>query len=198
MKYDPSKHHRRSTRLKGHGYTQAGVYVITLVTESRAHLFGAVVNDEMMLNECGIIALEEWMASGDIRKEIELDAYVIMPNHMHGIVAIVDDAVVASGERPMNDLVEPIRRGIRRMPDGEECDRRSPLPNGPAAKSIGAWVAGYKSSVTRRIRALPGMTDTKVWQRNYHDHIIRNERELNAYRKYIEENPLRWALDREN
>lgn len=191
MKYDPSKHHRRSTRLQGYDYSQAGAYVITVVTQDRAHLFGEVVGDEMVLNEYGQIVLDEWQASAGIRKEIELDAFVVMPNHMHGIVVIVDDVVGASGGRP--DVVTQHGR-----PPANGRPPVAPTANGPKPKSLGAMVAGYKSAVTRRINALREMKDAPVWQRNYHDRIIRNERELNAFRKYIEENPLQWALDQEN
>jgi len=209
MRHDSLNHHRCSIRLRGYDYSRAGAYVITLVAHQRAHLFGKAVNDAMMLNAWGQIAQAEWLSSATIRREIELDAFVIMPNHIHGIVVIeVDDDhgndAGASGGCLIDELANVTGECIRRMPQGEQVDRRSlgvrrtPLPSGPKPKSLGAFVAGYKSAVTKRINAMREMKDAPVWQRNYHDRIIRNERELNAFRKYIEDNPLQWALEREN
>jgi REP element-mobilizing transposase RayT len=134
-------------------------------------LFGKIVENEMELNRRGEIVKEEWFASANIRNEIRLfpDEFVVMPNHLHGIVWIVG----AAGRPLQNER-----------------------PHGPAPKSLGSFVAGYKSSVTKRMR--DELHETGIWQRNYHDRIIRNERELDAIRKYIEANPRNWAEDDEN
>jgi REP element-mobilizing transposase RayT len=170
-RFDPARHHRRSIRLKGYDYTRAGAYFVTMVVKNRECLFGEVVAGEMRLNALGQIAAEEWERTPAIRAEIELDEWVVMPNHVHGIIVITANIVGATG--------------------------RSPLP-GPAKRSLGAFVAGYKSAVTKRInehRATPGVP---VWQRNYYEHIVRNDEALHRIRRYIAENPLRWALDDEN
>jgi hypothetical protein len=88
MKYNPAIHHRRSIRLKGHDYSRPGAYFVTIVTQDRLHLFGEVKNGKMILNEFGIIVAEEWKRSEEIRKEIIIDVFVIMPNHIHGILMI--------------------------------------------------------------------------------------------------------------
>ncbi len=187
MKYDPQKHHRVSIRLKGYDYTLAGAYFITIVAYKREMLFGEIVNGVMRLNRRGEIVREEWFASVNIRKEIKLfeDEFVVMPNHAHGIVWIVED-----DSRFTIDRGHPAGAGR----DVVGADGRPPLRLKP--KSLSSFVAGFKSSVTKRIR--DELNETGIWQRNYYDRIIRNDKELNAIRDYIESNPRNWAEDEEN
>ena len=179
MKFDPQKHHRHSIRLQGYDYTQSGAYFVTLVTYQRNVLFGEIIDGEVKLNRKGEIVQEEWFASVNIRKEIRLhpEEFVVMPNHVHGIVWIEYDTSIA--------MVVVGANG------------RSPLPH-PQMKprSLGSLIAGFKSSVTKRIR--DELNETGIWQRNYYEHIIRNEKELDAIRRYIESNPLNWSEDDEN
>jgi REP element-mobilizing transposase RayT len=172
MSSNHDKRQRRSIRLKDYDYSQAGAYFVTICTYNKEWIFGNVVNGEMMLDEYGKVAREEWDRSAEIRREVELDFFVVMPNHIHGIVVIVESNVGATG--------------------------RSPLPKGPTPKSIGAMVAGFKSAATRRINELRGTPYKLVWQRNYYEHVIRNEDNLNEIREYIVNNPLKWDLDSEN
>ncbi len=171
-----SPRRRRSIRLKGYDYAQPGAYFVTIVTHHRAMLFGRVVDGEMQLNEYGEIVREEWFRSAEIRTEIELfpDEFVVMPNHIHGIIWIVD-----------------VGAWRRRAPTREQFGR--PVPG-----SLPTIVRAFKSAVTRRINALRGTPGAPVWQRNYYEHIIRTERALDAIRRYIAANPLRWHLDRYN
>ncbi len=159
---------------------------VTICTHARAPLFGRVVDGEMVLNAYGTIVREEWFRSAEIRAEIELfpDEFVVMPNHIHGIVWIVttDDMVGATGRSPL-----------------QRAHGHAPLPpHGPAPRSLGSFIAGFKSAVTKRINARRGTPGACVWQRNYYEHIIRNDGALNAIRRYIIDNPLRWHLDRYN
>jgi len=165
------RYHRRSLRLKGYDYSQAGAYFITICTKNRECLLGEIKNGEIILNEYGEIARKEWIKSQIIRKEMKLDEFIIMPNHIHGIVII--DHVGANGRSPLRDFrMEP--------------------------KSISSFVAGYKSSVTKQINLVRKLPRFSVWQQNYYEHIIRNETELNALREYIVNNPLKWDEDQEN
>ena len=170
-RYDPDEHLRRSIRLHGYDYSQAGAYFVTICTASREILFGEIVNHQMVLNEAGRIIEDEWLKSSRIRAEIELDAWVVMPNHFHGIVTITD--VGGGGDRPV-------------------------APTGPRPRSVGAMVAGFKSAAGRRINAIRGTPGASVWQRNYYEHVIRYEAVLDVIRRYIAENPARWAEDPEN
>ena len=168
---DPETRRRRSIRLRDYDYSRAGAYFITVCTVGRELLFGEVKDDEMALNELGWIVEEEWLQSARIRSEIELDAWVVMPNHIHGIVIIADES----------------RRGDRPVARG-----------GPRPKSLGAMMAGFKSAVTKRINAMRGTPGALVWQRNYYEHIIRNESTLYWIRQYIADNPAGWSEDPEN
>jgi REP element-mobilizing transposase RayT len=175
-KYDPQRHHRKSIRLPGYDYSSAGAYFVTVVTWGRDCLFGDVVDGVMVLNDIGKIVQEEWERTAIVRQNIELGAYVVMPNHFHGIL-IIHDGVGASRR-----LAPTTMNAI------------SPKPG-----SLGAIMAQFKSIVTKRIWKIDETVNgIPIWQRNYHEHIIRNEREMGAISRYIEANPVMWADDEEN
>jgi REP element-mobilizing transposase RayT len=182
MKYDPVKHHRRSIRLKGYDYSQAGAYFITICTKDRACLFGEMVDGEMRLNPWGEIVREEWFKTAQLRLYVRLHdtEFVVMPNHVHGIIWIVDDNVVGA------------RR--RRAPTDAPLERFG----APVSGSIPTIVRAFKSATTKRLNALRGTPGGQIWQRNYYEHIIRDDESLNRIREYIANNPSQWAADREN
>ncbi len=171
MSYDPEINHRRSFRLREYDYSQPGAYFITICTHNREYLFGNVVDGKMVLNEFGKIVEQCWLETEKMRNGVIVDAFVIMPNHLHGIIVITDDYVGAYCNTPLRVF-------------------RSP------SKTIGAIVRGFKSASTKRINQIRQTPGFPVWQRNYYEHIIRNEIELNRIRKYIIDNPLKWELDR--
>jgi len=177
--FSPQKHHRRSIRLKGYDYAQPGGYFITIVTYQRASLFGQIVNEEMQLNDFGKIADECWRAIAEHFPNLELGAYVVMPNHVHGIILIQDRADTSASARS--------RGTIYRAPT-EEFQK-------PLVGSIPTIIRTYKAAVTRRIGRK--FNTTGIWQRNY-EHIIRDERDLQNKTNYIEANPLLWVQDDEN
>ncbi len=174
MNYDPDKHHRRSIRLSGYDYSQAGYYFVTICCYHRQCLFGDIFDGVMQLNRYGAIVEKEWLRSSLIRQEIELDKYVVMPNHFHGIVTI--NPVGANGRSPLQ-LLNPTK-----------------FPS-MKPKSLSSLMAGFKSAVTKQINLIRDTLGTKIWQRNYYEHIIRNERSLNNIRQYIINNPLSWDND---
>jgi REP element-mobilizing transposase RayT len=186
MRFDPERHHRRSIRLKGYDYSQPGAYFITICTQDRACLFGEVVDGEIRLNEYGHIAWRCWAEIPLHFPHAELDAFVVMPNHVHGIV------ILTVGAR--HDVVGarhavPLQNGVF----GKMEQFGKPVPG-----SIPTIVRSFKSASTRHINALRGTPGAPVWQRNYYEHIVRNEESLNRIREYIVTNPMRWALDHEN
>ena len=218
MCYNPNIHNRRSIRLKGYDYSQAGLYFITICCFNRELLFGDVVNGEMVLNEYGTIACNEWLNTPNIRKNVELDVFVIMPNHLHGIIIlngrgelhspdnvitenIITDNVITDNVITENIITENviteniitdnvITENI--ITDNKSGECNSPL-HGPS-NNIGAIVRGYKSSVTKQLNLLNiGCT---VWQRNYHEHIIRNEKSYQTIAGYIVNNPSEWNDDK--
>jgi putative transposase len=157
MKYNPNKHHRRSSRLKGYDYSAAGAYFITICTFQRQCLFGQVVNGEMQLNEFGQMVAKEWLHSKELRQEIDFDEWVIMPNHLHGIVLIESiDPVGANGCLPSSSSW---RNDPHRL-----------VPS-MRPRSLASFIAGFKSATTKRINTVREAAGTPVWQRNYYDHI---------------------------
>jgi len=170
LKWDYKKRQRRSIRLKGYDYGQAGAYFITICTKDRAYLFGKVVDGEMQVNEMGQIVADTWQWLAIQYKHIELDAWVIMPNHLHGIIVITD---------------EYCRGGSRTAPTQQR-------------KPIGRLIGAFKTVSTKHINNMRNMPGVPVWQRNYYEHIICNEESLNLIREYIINNPLQWEFDREN
>jgi REP element-mobilizing transposase RayT len=163
MPYDLQKHHRRSIRLKGYDYTQAGAYFVTFCAWQHECLFGEIVDGEMHLNDYGRVVEEEWLRTAEVRPNVDLDAFVIMPNHIHGIIVICIDPVGAS----------------RRLAPTN-------TPTRLVAGSLGAIIGQIKSVTTKRINVLRSMPGQAVWQRNYYERIIRSEAALDNIRQYIE------------
>lgn len=180
-KYNPNIHHRRSIRLKGYDYSQAGLFFITICCQNRICRFGDVVDGEMKLNEYGQIANDEWVKTPEIRPNVELGEFIIMPNHMHGIIRLYGKGELHSPQMT-NELNVSDILGVCKTP------LRSP------SQTIGALVRGYKSSVTKQLGLLG--FDEKLWQRNYWEHIIRNEQSYQTISEYIINNPAKWADDK--
>ncbi|MEM9006416.1 MAG: hypothetical protein AAGE59_23180 [Cyanobacteria bacterium P01_F01_bin.86] len=264
MPYNPKRHHRCSHRLKGYDYTAYGFYFVTICTYQRQHLFGEIQKGQMILSTIGTVAQAHWQRLPRHFPELILDAFVMMPDHMHGILIIGGDRAIhasslRSPECTDDDLRamdfanhssdDPINSGPNasspRSPDdvrathfvshpsddpinssqnasplrSPECpdddlramhfmnypsdnpinsgpnasSPRSPQrPNGPKSKSLGEIVGNYKSVSTRQINRLRKAKGTPVWQRDYHDRIIRNEVALERIRAYIVANPKAW------
>ncbi len=170
MKYDPEKHHRGSIRLRGYDYSQQGAYFVTICAQNGECLFGEVVDGKMQLNECGNIVQEFWNRITMRFSNVRVDVHIVMPNHIHGIIVIADKC----------------RGGV------------SPPQK---KRTLGQIVAYFKYQSTKEILNTPQCgcsTGTTIWQRNYYEHIIRNQEDLNQIRQYIMKNPLKWELDSEN
>lgn len=165
--------HGRPPRLSGHDYRSAGAYFVTTNAFQRSWLFGEVSSGRVLLNHFGRIVEEEWFRSQRIRQEITLDAFVVMPDHFHGIVVI-------SG-RDEGNLCETVNT----------ANTSGPFLRPP--RSLGSLMAGFKSATTKRINSLRGSPGRAVWQSNYHEHVIRNDRELGGIRTYIQNNPLKYG-----
>ena len=184
-KFDPNKHHRRSIRLPNYDYAQAGAYYVTIVAWHRECLFGDVVNGKMELSKYGLVAKQQWEELPKRFPNIELGACSIMPNHMHGIIVIMTGRGTAENLNGLDG--EPSRRA----PTQERFRK-------PVKGSIPTIVRSYKSAVSYRINLMRSTDGVPVWQRNYYEHIIRNERDLQNKTDYIEANPMLWDDDDEN
>ena len=165
--YDPALHHRRSIRLRGHDYTGGGVYFVTLCVADHRPLFGTVVNGRMALNDAGRAAAVCWREIPAHFPQAALDEWIVMPDHVHGIVVIRPDGhpvvVRANNHSPLP----------------------SPLPHG-TSRTLGSILRGFKIGVTK---VLGG---DSPWQRNYYDIIVRDARALDNIRRYIRDNPAHW------
>jgi REP element-mobilizing transposase RayT len=159
---------RKVLRLKSYDYSKTGGYFITICTHNRRSLFGEVINQEMWLNEAGEINEQWWLKLRNKFSKISLDSYIIMPNHLHGIIMI--NSVGAIHELPL------LRRQML----------------------IPKMVGYFKMNSAKYINKLKDIKGIPLWQRNYYERIIRNENELSRIREYIQNNPLKWDLDREN
>ena len=190
------QYHRRSIRLQGYDYTQNGAYFVTICAHERLHLFGKVVDGNMHLNDWGMFVRSCWHEIPSHHPYIELDAFVVMPNHMHGVIVIAGDNGV------MIDTTGDDRRG---MIDTTGDDRRGMIYHAPTdikrefskpiAHSLSSIVGTFKAAVTRHIKRQPNAPDHPIWQRNYYEHIIRSEESLNTIRSYVATNPTKWVED---
>ncbi len=176
MKYNPQIHHRRSIRLQGYDYSLEGLYFITICCDDREHRFGKIENEEMILNDAGKIANECWMEIPKHFPHAILHEHIVMPNHVHGIIELVNVGNVGAV-------------GAENFPPLHQNAFQKMIP-----RSIGSIVKGFKIGVTKWFR---NHTDIeKVWQRNYYEHIIRNEQAYQTISDYILRNPAKWKEDK--
>lgn len=174
-----------STRLTGYNYAQAGYYFVTICTKNKFNYFGEIINNKMILNDLGKIALEEVMKTPQIRTNIKLDEFVIMPNHIHIILIIKN--------------INTVHYNYKNMTVETHCNASLPQPSyknkfGPQQNNLSSIIRGIKSVITKTINIKYGH-NYFAWQTRFHDHIIRNEQSLNNIRKYIHDNPTTWYQD---
>ncbi len=190
MNYNPEIHHRRSIRLKDYDYSQKGAYFVTICTQNRECLFGQIENAVILLNDAGKMIEGWWLEIQNKYKTVTLDTFIVMPNHFHGIISIVGADLCVC---PSADGVCPDKNNsTEKIKEGEHMG--SPLHR------ILQW---FKTLTTneyirnvKQQKWLPFIG--RLWQRNYYEHIIRNEDELIRIREYIINNPLQWAEDENN
>ncbi len=182
---------RRSTRLKEYDYSQPGYYFVTICTQKKQSLFGEISNNSMKLNELGKMVEAIWKQLPDRFPTIQLDEFVMMPNHMHAVIVLAAalnvGAPLAGALNSKDDFIQKSIHGAGARP----------------APTLGDVIGAFKSITSVAYihgieqQKWPALTK-KIWQRNYYDHIIRNEEELLVKRQYILNNPKAWELDPEN
>lgn len=183
VKLDPNQHDRRTFRLRGYDYAQPGSYFVTACTQGRQLLFGVVLGGQMRVNEFGGIVQEEWFRTQQIHPEALLDVFVVMPNHIHGIIII-------------NQSRTGVNHGVTHPRATQTVAPARPA--GPGSGSLGAILGQIKSITTKRINLMRRTPQEPVWQRNFYEHIIRTQQALDKIREYILTNPERWPFDPEN
>ncbi len=171
MFYDSFRHHRRSIRLQGYDYSSEGAYFVTICVKDRENLFGGIAAGELWLNKFGGAVVNSWQWLEERYSYVRLDEWVLMPNHLHGII-----------------VIDPPCRGDSRI-----------APTTPIVrKHLGRLIGAFKTISTKEINQMRGTTEQPIWQRNYYERIIRNEAELNRIRQYIYDNPANWESDPDN
>jgi REP element-mobilizing transposase RayT len=210
MKFDPRIHYRRSIRLKGYDYRQAGGYFVTMVTQGRDMLFGEVVNGEMILNDAGEMVVRWWLELPNKFPNVNVDIFVVMPNHFHGIIFITDATDVGDDLRVVPGLGGGDNGGEhggspQRMvsPQRTDSSRRTDSPQQRQNAPLSQMIQWFKTMTTNEyIRGVKNLGwkpfNGKVWQRDYYEHIIRNSSAADRIARYIESNPVRWDEDKEN
>ncbi|MDX2229499.1 MAG: transposase [Leptolyngbyaceae cyanobacterium bins.349] len=183
-----NKYRIESARCPTWDYTSNGLYFVTICTKNRRCFFGHVVDGEMQLSPMGAIVAEEWQKTPQIRPNVQLDAWVVMPNHFHAIIVINQPPPVETFRR--NVSTEPLPTDPTDPTKSPPTHQKSRLQS----NSLGAIVGQFKSICTKRIWK-SGFPDF-AWQPRFHDHIIRNEEAASRIRHYIRQNPQRWASDR--
>ncbi|MBI3810731.1 MAG: transposase [Nitrospirae bacterium] len=186
MRYNSDIHHRRSVRLKAHDYSLAGAYFVTICTQNRECVFGEIQKAEMILNNAGRMVQNVWDELPVRYPGVQIDSFIIMPNHIHGIILLT-----GSTQRRGESRIRPNQ--------GDHKDR----PYGTLAGTIGRVMQGFKSMTTRKY--ISGIRDNgwppfekRLWQRNYYERVVRDDSEMHRVREYITGNPAGWLEDEEN
>ncbi|MCJ7449025.1 MAG: transposase [Bacteroidales bacterium] len=190
--YNPNIHHRHSIRLKGYDYSQAGLYFITICVQDRLCLFGEIVGVEMGLNDAGKIADECWLKISKHFPNAVLHEYIIMPNHVHGIIELIKTVSQYESVAPVGvENFQPLQM----QHQSPKNDYQKIIPH-----SIGSIVRGYKTGVTKWFRnntvGVENIQPQPLWQRNFYEHIIRDEKSYHRISEYIINNPSNWQNDK--
>jgi REP element-mobilizing transposase RayT len=180
MSYDPEIHHRKSIRLRGYDYSAPGRYFVTICAQEKACLFGGIADGQIALNDYGRIVENVWKELPSHFPLVELDRFVVMPNHFHAIAVIVDPRgnECRGGFSPSNVSDSESGRGT------------------PPLCALGDVIRWFKYESTKRINELRGMAGRRIWQRNYYEHIILSDKSYWRIRDYIVDNPKNWVKDK--
>ena len=190
MKYDPIQHHRRSIRLSGYDYSQSGAYFVTICSYQRQCVFGDIVNGQMHLNQYGDIVADTYQWLCQRYPFLHLDEWIIMPNHFHAIMVIADQSYINT-DKPCRGGSRTAPTNYQRQTDTTINHRNSTAKRKPLGRLIGA----FKTVSTKKINILRDAPGTPLWQRNYYEHIIRNEQAMDKIRQYIINNLISWVED---
>jgi len=204
--YNPKKHNRRSIRLHGYDYALPNLYFITICTKNRKKLFGEIVemghhHQAMQLSDIGQVVEWHWQKIPNHFKNVKLHEFIIMPNHIHGIIEIFDNSV---GEKHSsgNNQLDNYTVGTQDVVSNKRARYIVPLRpikekfGNPTKNSIPTIIRSFKGSVTRKINNIQNTHGNTIWQRNYYEHIIRNEKSHQKICDYIRNNPIQWQYDK--
>jgi len=182
---------RHTTRLPGYDYTQPGAYFVTLLTWHREQTLGEIISGEIQLSKLGKIAASEWLRLESRFSNVKLDEWIIMPNHIHGILMLLPAGYVGARQNPQDHVLESSASPLQTVSQPAQ-------PKGTVHQSLGAILGAFKASVSNKAHHILDNPKIPIWQRNYHEHVIRNETDLQTIRQYIHDNPSKWEFDEEN
>ena len=189
---------RKRNRMRWYDYSEDGWYFITICTKNRIEWLGKIKNDGMVLNDNGKIAKMCWLDIPNHYPNMYFDEWIIMPNHIHGIIVIENDIVPAIPiPTPVGTGFKPVPTNVKPVPTETEPVPTNTKTN-PKSHGLSEIIRGFKTFSSRKINKLPDHDHKFQWQRSFYDHIIRNEKSLHNIREYIINNPIKWALDRNN
>ena len=195
MPFNPKLHHRQSLRLQHYDYSQTGAYFVTICTHQRNCLLGDVVDGAMVLSALGLIVQKAWDVLPFNEANIELDACVVMPNHVHGIIVLQNHDLISHGliNQGAINLAPTEADGVL-----DRVGARFIAPKDITPKKLGEIVRVFKAKCSYAVNKVLDTQGVPLWQRNYFERVIRNDDDLAKARQYIQNNPLQWHLDREN
>lgn len=192
--FDPKRHHRSSIRLKGYDYSGEGLYFVTICTQERERVLGEIKDGRMVLSGFGEIAKRCWEEIPGHFENVGLDEYIIMPNHVHGVILLQEvprrDEVTSSLQVASPLQVPSFHTWVSETESQRLIINRSP--------TLGQIVAFYKYRSTKLINVTRNVPGTRFWQRNYYEHIIRDDNDLDRIRKYINDNVAKWSEEKDN
>ncbi|MCP4651931.1 MAG: transposase [Candidatus Omnitrophica bacterium] len=200
---------RNTNRIPKHNYSTPGQYFVTILTCNRKNVFGVIENNLMLFNEFGFVADEIWRQIPARFPESELDKYIIMPNHIHGIINIVGAIHESPDDKSNNkyrSFTNKIPKNNNKINHNDNSIRaiqtraihESPLQHKRRNMTLSKTIGYFKMQTAKQINILKNTPRQPVWQRNYHDHVIRNDKSINKIREYIVNNPINWQFDIEN
>ena len=193
-----NKYKTQSTRLFGYNYGLSGYYFITICTKNRICFLGDIKNDKMILSDIGKTLKEEWLKTEEIRTNVMLDEFIIMPNHIHGIIIISNENTDSPVETHCNvSLPQNVAQQTYNNKNKNIAEKNYKNKFGPQKNNLSSIIRGFKSTTTKQINIRCGYGHF-AWQPKFYDHIIRNEKTLDKIRQYIKNNPQMWHRDRNN
>lgn len=203
MRFDSDRHRRRSIRLPDYDYSSAGAYFVTVCTHQRQCLFGEVEGIDMHLNDLGRMIVWHWQRIPKHFHKVQLDEFTVMPNHLHGLLLIVDKDEMddTAGAKHLSQDSGSSSQLIPQNASPLQGSGRARLRSRPAGtppQSLSAVLQNFKSITARKFNGMRRETGGILWQRNYFERVIRDENEFDRIRKYIIDNPAKWAEDKEN
>ncbi len=187
--------HRKQLRLRGYDYAFPGVYFVTICSAGKRPVFGSIRGESIVLSRAGEIVRCEWIALVERFARLVLDEFVIMPNHLHDVLAFVGQVGGASRGTTGGASPSPTTTNTTTKPGGASLDPKGGASPSPTLFDV---IGAFKSISTIKVNKLLGRRGVPLWQRSYYEHIVRTGEDLRKIQRYISENPLMWSLDPEN